>query len=141
VALVDDEDFEYLNQWKWQATIRKKGSYVSKTGGARMHNMIMNPPKGLEVDHADRDGFNNQKFNLRFASRAENNSNQGIRVDNTSGLKSVTWHKRIKKWQVRLQKEGKRMHLGYYNTKEEAAKVYNEMAKKQHGQFAYLNTI
>lgn len=141
VALVDDEDFEYLNHWKWQANKSKNTWYAIKSHGGKMHQLIINIPNGFEIDHKDRNGLNNQKSNLRIATRAQNNANQILRSDNRSGLKSVCWHKRIKKWQVRLQVNGKRFHLGYFNDKNEAAKIYNTKAKELLGDFVFINQI
>ena len=74
VALVDDEDFEYLNQWKWCAIKSRKTYYTTRTiyipckMTVIMHRIIMNTPLDMTVDHIDHNGLNNQKYNLRICT-------------------------------------------------------------------------
>ncbi len=140
-AIVDDEDFDYLNQWKWYVFLDKKINryYVirNKTKSRPriwMHRLIMNTPKELVPDHKDGNGFNNQKNNLRNCTQQQNRFNSFNRNDNTSGYKGVCFVN--KKWRSRIGLNGKRIHLGYFNTKEEAYEAYKIAAKKYHGQFA-----
>lgn len=76
------------------------------------------------IDHIDRDRMNNKISNLRAATRAENNHNQGMREDNYSGYTGVTFHKRDKKHQAHIVSDNKKIHLGYFNTAEEAFRAY-----------------
>lgn len=61
--------------------------------------------------------------------------------NDSSKFKGVSWHKRNKKWAVRIQKDKIRTHLGYFNSEIEAAKCYNRAAKDLFGEFANLNKI
>src|SRR3989304_2105986 len=79
VALVDDEDFEMLNRYKWSA-MRGANTYYAYThiileSGKRtsiaMHRVIMQTPVGYETDHRDRNGLNNQRFNLRICTHSK----------------------------------------------------------------------
>ena len=92
---------------------------------------------GYEIDHVDRDKTNNNLLNLRFCSRSENVSNQGIRRDNTSGYKGVTFKEKPQKWVARVTLNGKRKHLGDFNTKNEAYVAYKEASKKYHGEYSH----
>ena len=83
VTLVDDEDFEYLNQWKWQLNKTGNCIYVDRITTTnkirkviKMHRLIMNTPKDMQVDHIDHNGLNNQKNNLRNCSVAQNRMNR-----------------------------------------------------------------
>lgn len=146
-AIVDAEDFEWLSKWNWIA----KWDECSKTFYATrrktvddkthpsMHRVILRCGKGEEGDHRNHNGLDNRRKNLRKCSRSQNRSNSGRQSDNTSGYKGVTFHKRIKKWMTQIIKDGKRIYLGYFTTPEQAAKVYDEAAKKYHGEFAYSN--
>lgn len=148
VALVDDEDFEELSKYKWHYEKIK----VRQTGYAernlpirpgkrikiRMHQVIMKTKKGQQVDHKDGDGLNNQKENLRLATSSENHMNRGKQNNNTSGFKGVSWYKASKTWQAQISVKGEHIHLGRYNTKEEAAEIYNKAAKEYHGEFVRI---
>lgn len=147
-VIVDDEDYEHLNQWHWQ--IAKQGEYASRRFWNRetktyktitMHRYIMNIPKGKDVDHINGNGLDNRRSNLRLATRSENIRNSFKQSNNTSGFKGVTWHKHIKKWQAQGYINYKHKFLGYFKTKEEAALAYNEFAKKCYGEFARLNVL
>ena len=151
VALVDDEDYEWLSQWKWCALNRGDGCYYAVRGTydrttrasrqIRMHRQIM----GMEgsrpdVDHKDTNGLNNQRSNLREASRSDNIGNARLRRDNVSGLKGVTWMPTKQKWRARIGPvQGQRRFLGYFPTAEEAARAYDAAALELFGDFARPN--
>jgi hypothetical protein len=92
----------------------------------------------IDVDHADRNGLNNQRYNLR-ATPDQNPQNAKIRIDNTSGFKGVS--KSGKKWRVQISVHGKYFHIGYTTNKLDAARLYNEAAAKYFGEFAVLNQL
>jgi HNH endonuclease len=141
-ALVDDEDFEYLNQWNWYAYISRNKFYVMRYTNKKrfsMHNTIMNPDSGLEVDHIDGNGLNNQKSNLRVCTHSENSKNRLINKNNKTGYKGVTWHKSHEKFQASIGHNGKQIHLGYFYTAEEASTAYNMAALKYHKKFSSIN--
>jgi hypothetical protein len=147
-ALVDDEDFEWLNQWKWHAFKRPHTFYASrnicssdgKRGLLLMHRLLTEAPKGREVDHKDGNGLNNQRVNLRVCTDQENRQNRCKPSHNKSGYKGVSWHKRSKKWHAQIGANGIKMKsLGYFTNKIEAAKAYDSAARKYHGEYARLN--
>lgn len=90
VALVDDEDFEYLNQWKWCAVKnrytfyavrsvyfpkQKRHKYTPKKT-VWMHREILKTPPDLQVDHKDHDGLNNQRYNIWSCTQSQNGRNK-----------------------------------------------------------------
>jgi len=95
-------------------------------------------PEDNLVDHIDGNPYNNKSTNLRLASRHQNSCNRKKHSNNTSGLKGVSWHKAVKKWQAYISTENKRIFLGYFNSKEEAYAAYCEAAIRLHGEFAQL---
>lgn len=153
VALVDDEDFDYLNQWKWFAMHNnrkgRKHWYVGRNSPMvdgirrtiRMHRLIMNVKEEMEIDHKNGNGLDNCRSNLRICLPIENTRNQRLRSDNASGFKGVCWNKEAKKFTASIGLNRKRQHIGYFCSALEAAKAYNETAKKLHGEFALLNNL
>lgn len=149
IALVDDEDFDYLSQFKWTAFKYKEdkfyaGRSIIKNGeryNLLMHREIMATPDNMEVDHKDYDGLNNQKYNLRNCSHSQNNMNRSLRSTNTSGYKGVCWDYLRNRWSARITINYKCRFIGYFVSKEDAACAYNEAAIKYHGDFAKLNEV
>lgn len=147
IALVDDEDYEFLMQWKWSVT---KGRYtfyaerVAPIDGRQkkisMHRLILGlTDPNIEGDHIDHNGLNNQRSNLRAATCSQQSYNRRNRKNSLSKYKGVCFHKAQKKWVSRISVPNKRIHLGYFDTELEAAFAYNNAAKKLHGDFAFLN--
>ena len=90
------------------------------------------------VDHRDHDRSNNRWENLRVATNEENLHNMQMRSSNTSGIIGVV---RLRdRWQAQIRAEGRRIYLGLFKTKEEAAEVYAAAARRYHGEFAYIET-
>lgn len=143
-ALVDDEDFEYLSQFKWYASKQGNTFYAHRDSRNRkrdkgtiicMHREIMNSPKDL-VDHIDGNGLNNQKKNLRTCTRSQNSMNQKAHRDSTSKLKGVTFDKSRNKYAAQINFNGKKIYLGRFSVKEKAYQAYCEACVKYHGEFA-----
>lgn len=145
VALVDDEDYERVSKYNWQAEREKSTWYAVRSNHrkdrpARMHRYILNAPMGTEVDHKDRNGLNNVRSNLRLATVRQNQGNSGLRITNSSGYKGVHWSKNKNRWVAQIRSGGsKKKSLGCYSTAEEAAKAYDRAAIKEFGEFAWLN--
>ncbi len=144
IALVDDEDFEYLNQWKWFARKNKHNYYVCRRNGKKhilLHNVIMNPSPGFEVDHRDRNGLNCQRKNMRIATHSQNQSNKRSQINGTSKYLGVHY-KKSKGYSyicAAIQSNHIQLHLGTFKTEEDAARAYDNKAKELHGEFANLN--
>lgn len=96
------------------------------------------PPE--EVDHINGDRSDNRISNLRLATRSQNRANTFLRTDNTSGIKGVSMHSTSKRWRARVYRNGVETHLGFFNTKEEAAEAYRVAALESFGQFAATRT-
>jgi hypothetical protein len=149
VALVDDSDFEYLNQFKWHVNkqgntyyvIRYKRTLLKKRVYESMHRLIMKPDKGFVIDHLDGNGLNNQRNNIRICTVSQNSMNRNKTVKNKSGFKGVIWWERNSTWKAEIRLNKKKIYLGYYENIIDAAKAYNDGAIKYHGEFANLNKI
>lgn len=148
VTVVDDDDYDKLAQYRWRAVIKKDGrAYAGrnvplpnrKQKAVLMHRIILNPPSGMDTDHANGDSLDNRKCNLRIATRAQNNFNQKLRKDNKTGTKGVIFNKERKKYQARLFFNGKQKYLGSFETVEAATVARDAAAKELHGEFHRLN--
>lgn len=146
-AQVDDEDYEWLNQWKWSVLVHKTGhAYAVRGEGPRgkskticMHHMIVGKKDGHVVDHINRNPLDNRRSNLRHLTHRENVLNSGMWTTNSSGFRGVSWDKGRNKWQAKIKVNQKQLHLGRFNTAEEAAQAYDAAAREYFGEFAFQN--
>lgn len=155
-AIVDDKDYDYLMQWKWQMLKAKHTNYatrvIEKSDGTKatiyMHRQILGlPSEDIQCDHKDHDGLNNQKDNLRPCNNQQNIRNRRPRNGKSSNYLGVTLaidkRRGYKYWVVRLTAMKKSIFYGTFPyTAEgeiEAARKYDEMAKIHFGEFANLN--
>lgn len=148
VALVDDDDYELVmpHRWYvWEVEGRSNGPYARAhwrrpDGGKTlitMHKLITGWP---QTDHADHDGLNNQRANLRQADHQLNSANRHKMSNNRSGFKGVTYHAdRPRPWRAAIRVDRRARHLGYFTTPEDAAVAYDAAALESFGQFALLN--
>lgn len=156
-ARVSNEDFRYLTRYRW--TRHPKGYFQSTRRGtlrgAKMHRIIAARMgldiKGLQVDHIDRDPYNNQRRNLRIATSGQNRANSGLNSNNKSGYKGVHFRpSRISNnptrkrrsdagtgtWYAQINVKGRKIYLGRFKTAKEAHQAYREAALKYFGEFA-----
>lgn len=152
VALVDDEFFEALSQFKWCAHKKYKTFYACRNVKVAdghivtryMHHEVFalaRLPIPDEIDHRDRDGLNNQLRNLRSATNTEQMRNRGKQLNNSSGYIGVSWSKSREKWESKIQINRSTVHLGRFDDPFSAAWVRDEFVKKHHGEFAVLNNL
>lgn len=141
-ALVDDEDYDYLNQWKW----RFDGRYVVRTATISfknritiwMHRLIMGTSVNELCDHINHNTLDNQRLNLRNASTFQSAMNRRIHKNNKSGYKGVV-KRGNSSWRATVDFRGKHVFCHTFPSAIAAAKAYDENALKWHGEFADLN--
>lgn len=143
VALVDDEDFEYLNQFKWYAAKDHNTFYAARNGykdhkqfKIMMHWDIMGSKM---IDHMDRDGLNCQRLNMRKCNHSQNRINSIKQSNTSSKYKGVSWDKHAKMWNVRICIDKKRKNLGYFKDETKAAICYDVAAEKYYKEFSVFN--
>lgn len=138
-ALVDDELFEELSRYEWHAAKAAGGHWYAgrkiRANGKRvlilMHRQIMAAPDRLVVDHLNRNGLDNQRANLRVCTPWENSGNTKLGRRNKTGEKGVYWNSKKQKYHAQVRAEdGKRYHLGYFDSLDEAAKAYKAAAQR-----------
>lgn len=147
VALVDDGDYERVAGLHWYAHYEPKTRTFRAVHHApiregrrhfvQMARYILNAPPGTLVDHISHDTLDNRRSNLRICTLTENNRNQMRRRDNKSGFKGVC--ARGHRWIAYIQPEGFFMYLGSFATDEDAARAYDDAARKYFGDFALTN--
>jgi len=151
-AIVDDKDYADLARWVW--TLERRGNRVyarrlSYEGSVRrsiyMHRQIAERvglvQQKCDIDHADANGLNNCRSNLRPATRSQNNANQRLSTRNKSGFKGVYWSGTACKWAAQIGVAGKRVYLGLFGDERSAAQRYNKAAMEHYGPFARLNPL
>lgn len=148
VTLVDDADFEWLNQWTWHAHIAKGSAkyyacrFPSRKLGPRkmihMAALIMGESVGLP-DHINGNGLDNQRHNLRLATHSQNGMNSKVASNNTSGFKGVHWCKPKNCWAMQIQCGDVQYRKSGFLNAEEAGRHYDTKARELAGEFARLN--
>ena len=143
-AIVDDEDYCWINKFKWYVSkTHTKDKWYAKGQicglNVQMHRLLLNAPKNMQVDHINGDGLDNRKANIRLCTRSENQHNATKSRTAMSRFKGVS--KANGKWTAQISLKGKSIHLGTFSTEIDAAKEYNSAAILYHGKFAKLNDI
>lgn len=135
VALVDDADYEWLNQWSWYAVKTKYTYYAKRThtlpSGEQIqlaiHREILGLPfkDEIEGDHKDGNGLNNQRYNLRRVTGHQNKFNK-------HHIKGYHWSTSVHKYQAQIRLNGKAIYLGVFDTEVDARKAYLDAKKIYH---------
>ena len=149
VAIVDDEDFDELNRYKWLSHEEKNTSYAwrhekkgfRQYGKIKMHRQILNPKITESVDHINGNGLDNRRDNIRICTAQQNQMNRQNHSIHSSGYKGVSFHKKNKRWRATINLNGKQVSAGCYPTPKLAAIAYNEKAIELFGEFARPNVI
>lgn len=146
-AIVDDADYEWLNQWKWYARKSGRNWYVNrmtprKNNGREMvfmHRVILDAPENKVVDHKNKNGLDNRRENLRLCSPGQNIRNSRTPRGSTTGYKGVTKRSGRKKFEVYINIGGRQKYIGCHDDPSEAARMYDRAARKYFGEFAGTN--
>lgn len=145
-----DDSFEFLSGIKWFKKIDKGYNCYAATRirvgchlvTITMHRYIMCAKDGQIVDHINGDGLDNRTCNLRIVTNSQNMMNRKrIKPGGLSKYKGVTFLRRIKKWSGQISVNKNPIYIGVFNTEDEAALAYNELAKIYHKEYARLNII
>lgn len=141
-VLVDEEDYPVVSRLKWHLKKDKKTSYAYtniKIGGVQttlsLHRFITGMSSG-QIDHVNRNGLDNRKSNLRYATNSQNSCNR-IRK-NSHGYRGV-YRRASGVYAFQIQKDGRKYHEGGFLTPEEAALAYDFKSEELHGEFGIRN--
>ena len=91
-------------------------------------------PEG-EIDHVNGIRNDNRFVNLRPATRSQNQQNTRRQINNTSGFKGVSWFEPTRRWKAYINLRRKQIHLGYFDTPEEAHAAYCAASEALHREF------
>lgn len=148
-ALVDYEDFDRVSQYKWYAAKRGKSYYParsSKEGFVYLHRFVLNAQEGHNVDHINGDTLDNRRENLRFATQQQNTYNRH-RTTAKSGVLGVLLDQNAAKnrrgskpWRAYLSVGRKRIHVGWFPTRDEAIEARRKASAALHGEFSPQET-
>lgn len=135
--IVDDDRTDLLKvSWNVDETGYPNGWYDGKV--RRMHTLVVGDiPKGLYIDHINRNRLDNRRDNLRVVTPSQSNLNKRPRANTSSTYRGVSLDKRTKKWVAKFGK----MWLGRHSTEESAALAYNSAALKFAPEYAILNEV
>lgn len=143
---VDQADLELVSGYKWGVAYMGGAGYKlpyarTRIGGRkhasyiRMHRLIMEVAPGVEVDHINGDTLDNRRCNLRVATRLEQSRNTGMRKNNSTGYKGVSYIEKLGKFRAYIVVNRKQIHLGLFVKAEEAAAAYEKSAAELFGAF------
>jgi hypothetical protein len=146
-TILESGDYYRLKHFRWWLYGNGSNFYAARsmiTKGMKtkivfMHRQIMNEPVGLVVDHRNCTSLDNRKSNLRFATHAENICNRRKQKNTSSRFIGVYFDRQRNKWVGRITHNRKKIWLGRFDSEIEAARAYDEGARKYHGEFARLN--
>lgn len=136
----DLEDCDLIKDYCWYLT---NDGYVSTHIGRKQvlfHRFIMRD-EAEAIDHVNHKLFDNRKLNLRAVTKQQNGMNASLSKNNTSGVTGVTWHKRDERWQARIKVDYKYIHLGYFDSFEDAVRARKQAEEKYFGEYSYDNSM
>lgn len=146
IALIDEEDFDDINQFKWCAARSRNHWYALRRDyqsgkSVLMHRQLLNVVDAgteIKVDHINNNGLDNRRFNLRLATNSQNLANS-FSAFGKSKYKGVSPGWKSGKWRAGIKLNYISIHLGTYNSEEEAALAYDKAARDLFGEYAQLN--
>lgn len=144
-AVVDASDYEWLSQWKWLLKDKRyaaRGRRNSDPPGGQfvyMRREVLGLGCGgdLRPDHINGDALDNRRCNLRACTQAENVRNRRPHRSGSLGFKGI--RRQRSGFCAQIMVDGRRHYSGQFKTAEAAARAYDGMARKFHGEFACLN--
>ncbi len=143
-AFIFDEClFPRIKDTNWYRNYNQDGKqlYISSARGKKVHDLLIDCPKGYEVDHINLDTLDNRLCNLRIVTHQQNQINQPLQKNNTSGVSGVSFYPARNKYRARIKIGQHDLHLGYYHTFEEAVQARNVGMECMFGEYGRYNDV
>lgn len=142
-AIVDDENYEFLSQWKWCAHQGGRGIWYAvryENGPIFMHGVVLGISPPHQADHRNHDGLDNRTENLRVCTRTQNQQNRRG-WGGTSEFKGVYWDSRRHGWRTQIVVNKRKITRLFRGNEIAAARYYDQLASTHFGEFAVLNFL
>lgn len=142
--IFDKENFskiEDINFYRNKNSDEGANSYIICARGKYLHRYLFGHREGLEVDHINLNTMDNRSENIRFCTHQQNQINQGLQVNNTSGVTGVSFYKPRNKYRARIKISQQEVHLGYYDTFLEAIQARNVGMEALFGEYGRYNNV
>lgn len=140
-------DFDQINKIKgmnWYRNFREEKPgriYIINRKGEYLHNYLVDCPAGYEIDHISLDTLDNRSSNLRIVTHQQNQCNQPLQRNNTSGVSGVSYYPPRGKYRARIKACQHDIHLGYYLTFDEAVQARNVGMECMFGEYGRYNDV
>lgn len=143
VFLFDRDKFDAISAYNWYRNYNdpEKPLYIINCFGKRLHDYLVDCPKGLEVDHINLNTLDNRLCNLRIVTHQQNQCNQPLQKNNTSGVSGVSYYPPRKKYRARIKIGQHDIHLGYYEGFEQAVQARNVGMECMFGEYGRYNDV
>ncbi len=146
-TIFDLPDLMLVAPHRWCAHKNHRNIYpatnISLPGGKRrliyMHKLLISGGRAVHIDHANLNGLDNRRENLRLCSQNENLRNRRLNTKSKSGFKGVSWHSGCRKYEANIRINGRQTRIGYFSDPIEAAHAYDDAARIHYGEFASIN--
>ena len=130
-----------INWYRNYIDAEGKALYISNRDGYKLHQYLIDCPKGYEIDHISLDTLDNRACNLRVVTHQQNQINQPLQRNNTSGVSGVSYYPPRGKYRARIKIGQHDIHLGYYQTFEEAVQARNVGMECMFGEYGRYNDV
>lgn len=144
VFSVDADMLPKISKMNFYKTYNKPGrkqNYIVDCHGRYLHDYILEHNDGLEVDHISMDTMDNRKCNIRYCTHQQNQANQGLQSNNTSGVVGVSYYPPRHKFKAMIKVSGHDLHLGYYDTFDDAVKARNVAMRCMFGSYGRYDDV
>lgn len=139
--IFDLPDYDTIRDIKWYPSYEGGRPYLIDSRGRKMHSVLLCCPVGYEVDHISLDTLDNRRCNLRICTHQQNQMNQPLQKNNTSGVSGVSWYAPRRKYRARVKAGQHDIHLGYYHTFTEAIQARNVGMECMFGEYGRYNAV
>ena len=139
---IDADMVEIIKDKKFYRCRQGYGSeYLTDCHGIKLHEYLYPHKEGYEIDHINLNTFDNRRCNIRYCTHQQNQMNQPIQKNNTSGVSGVSWYAPRGKFRARIKISQREIHLGYYGTFEEAVQARNVGMGCMFGEYGRYNDV